>query len=86
MMVGTGSLQERLASAYMVVCALLPTDFPDFDSSDLWADITGQLTFPLAAGNERIFRAATGQMDDKKATEIAGMFCDLSLTVLRLRE
>jgi hypothetical protein len=84
--IGTGTIQERLRSAYMVAQTLHPEDFPDSGSRDLWLHISSMLTSALPTSNEGRLQATLRRMGDLKASEIAGEFFELSERVRRFQE
>ena len=86
LIIGTGTIQERLRSAYMVVQSLHPEDFPDPGSRDVWLHISSMLTPTPPTGNKGALHTALQRMGDLKASEIAGEFFELSERVRRFQE
>jgi hypothetical protein len=86
LVIGTGTIQERLRSAYMVVQILQPEDFPDPGSREVWLDISRMLTAAPPTGDESPLQASLRRMGDLKASEIAAEFVELSEKVRRFHE
>jgi hypothetical protein len=86
LIIGTGTIQERVRSAYMVAQTLRPEDFPDPGSREIWLHISSMLTSTPPTGNEGPLHAALRRMGDLKASEIAGEFFELSERVRRFQE
>lgn len=78
---GHGPIKERLEAAFLVCAPLLPEDFPEGELRHKWFEIREILTAKEATESKDRLKATLSEMDQHKASKIAGMLVELALRV-----
>ncbi len=74
---GTGTIRERLLSAYLSMHTLEPDDFPDDDGRRRFEEIVDKLTTFEQVRDEGSVAASTALMTEDQAVEVASAIVDL---------